>query len=178
MAAMLASDKPSMINIQFSRITGSKKTSTISLPVTRAKLTALLNELFGSADYRLTVKGVEITLDNEENFNKNVGLIENNTMIYVLQRMKGGSKMVDIDTQRAAILNELPDELDKVPTDGKQRECPICMVEDICYNSCCVKMCKSCFIRTFIQCEYKFICSICGKILDYQKFFVTSSFIM
>ena len=177
MNASPISIKFQMINLHFNRVTGKKSTVPILPPVTREKLKKILIELYGSDQYRLVIKGQELSLDNEEEFQKRCELIQNGSMIYVLQRMKGGSKFADVDTQRAIILSELPNELEKVPTDRSSRECSICLEETICYQVCCTNMCKICFIRSFVHCEYKFLCSVCNKLLNYQKFFTTPQFI-
>ncbi|UJR10973.1 hypothetical protein I4U23_015158 [Adineta vaga] len=92
-----------------------------------------------------------LNLQDKKQFDEKVNLNENNSMLnYVLQRMKGGSKVVDIDTQRAAILVDLPtyqlvpsghNKNLKIPNRPVCRKYKVCGAKD---DRCRFHTCPSC----------------------------------
>ncbi|CAF0737132.1 unnamed protein product [Adineta steineri] len=138
----------------------------------------LVKDKFGSDNFRLVVNGQEIQDNDPVKFAELKKSIKNNTVIYVCQRMEGGSGMVDTDSHKATILVDLQDELRKIPTQPNNSDCMICTEEKKCLKFCCNSIiCKECFPNYFIHYDYKLTCLTCNEVLAPEKFFKTPQFI-
>ncbi|CAF1233879.1 unnamed protein product [Rotaria sordida] len=132
----------------------------------------------GSVNFRLVTHGEEIEENDSKKFTELKNKIKNGTIIYVCQRIDGGSGLVDIDSHRATIIVDLQDELRKVNTQQPNVECAICTEEKSCIRLCCSTIiCKECFPNYFIYYNYTLPCLICDRIIPYEKIFVTKQFI-
>ncbi|CAF0789747.1 unnamed protein product [Adineta steineri] len=95
---------------------GSKQPGQLKDGYTVNDIKQLVKDRFGSDNFRLIVNGQEIQDNDPEKFAELKQSIKNNTVIYVCQRMAGGSGMVDIESHKATILVDLQDELHKIST--------------------------------------------------------------
>ena len=167
-----------IINILFSTMKGSKHTAQLKDGYTAADIRKLVSEKFGSGNFRLIVNGQEIQDDNVASFAEIKKSIKNNTVIYVCQRMDGGSGLVDMETHRATVITDLQDELRRMPVQAQSTECLICNEEKMCIRFCCSSIiCKECFPNYFIHAGYKLPCLTCNKLVPPEKVFVTNHFI-
>ena len=167
-----------VINVLFSTLKGSKHAAQLTVGFTVADIKKLVKEKFGSDNYRLIVNGKEIQDNDPAGFEEQKKVIKNNTVIYVCQRMEGGSGMVDLDSHKATILGDLQDELRKIPTQADNAECMICTEEKKCIKFCCSSIiCKECFPDYFLHTDYKINCMTCNKTMTPEKVFVTPQFI-
>ncbi|CAF0866410.1 unnamed protein product [Rotaria sordida] len=168
----------SVINVLFSTMKGSKHTAQLKEGYTVEDIKKIVQEKFGSTNYRLIVNGQEIQDNDLVKFTELKKSIKNNTIIYVCQRMDGGSGLVDIDSHKATVLVDLQDELRKIPTQQTNSECMICTEEKKCMKYCCSSIiCKECFPNHFIFGNYKIICLTCNQTVSPEKVFVTPQFI-
>jgi len=157
---------------------GSKQPAQLKDGYTVEDIRKLVKEKFGSDNFRLVVSGQEIQENDPVKFAELKKSIKNNTVIYVCQRMDGGSDMVDVESHKATILVDLQDELRKIPTQETNSECMICTEEKQCIKFCCSSIiCKECFPHNFVHADYKIICLTCNKTLPPEKVFVTPQFI-
>ncbi len=168
----------SIINVFFATMKGSKHSAQLKDGYTVEDIKKIVREKFGSENFRLVVNGQEIQDNDPTKFAELKKSIKNNTVIYVCQRMDGGSGMVDIESHKATILVDLQDELRKVPTQQTNSECMICTEEKKCIKFCCSSyVCKECFPHNFVHADYKIICLTCNTTLSPEKVFVTPQFI-
>ena len=167
-----------VINVLFSTMRGSKLPAQLKNDFTAGDIWKLVQEKFGSTNYRLIVNGKEIPEEDPVIFAELRQSIRNNTIIYVCQRMMGGSCLIDVDTHSATILNELHDEVQKMRAQTASLECMICNEDKECLRICCsTNVCKECFSKSFVHNKYKTVCLVCNKTVDPEKVFVTEAFI-
>jgi hypothetical protein len=167
-----------IINIIFSTMKGSKHTAQLKGGYTAADIRKLVKEKFGSDNFRLIVNGKEIPDNDTANFSEIKQSIKNNTVIYVCQRMDGGSGLVDLDSHRATILADLQDELRLIKAQSQPSECMICTEEKFCIKFCCSSIvCKECFPNCFVHADYSILCLTCNNRLPPEKLFITGNFI-
>ena len=171
-----------MFNIYFFQPNQTTKKSVGQLPknFVLADLKKLFETLFPSPpygkfeNYRITIKGTDLNVQIEAEFNKNKHLIQPGSMLYPLQRCVGGSD-VDITTLKEIVRVELPTELAKLPK--SMATCSIDGNTELCLTMCCYEYCANCFIHGFQSAKYQLECSSCHKILNYEQFFKTRDFI-
>ncbi|CAF3401902.1 unnamed protein product [Rotaria sp. Silwood1] len=166
------------INVFFATMKGSKYSTQLKEGYSVEDIKKIVQEKFGSTNYRLVVNGQEIQDNDPVKFSELKKSIKNSTTIYVCQRMDGGSGLVDIDSHKATILVDLQDELRKIPTQQTNSKCMICTEEKKCIKFCCSSIiCKECFPNYFANYDYKIICLTCNKTVSPEKVFVTLQFI-
>jgi hypothetical protein len=166
------------INILLATLKGSKHSVQLNIDFTPADIHKIVLDKMGSDNYRLVTHGQEIQDNDLKSFSELKKKIKNGTIIYVCQRMEGGSNTVDIDSHRATIIADLKDESGKVITQSPNTECPICTEEKTCIRLCCgTIICKECFPNYFIHYNYTVPCLVCDKIIPLEEVFVTEAFI-
>ncbi|CAF1325259.1 unnamed protein product [Didymodactylos carnosus] len=86
--------------------------------------------------------------------------------------------MVDIQTHKQTILNELQEEVMNIQLPERTTECMICLQDVSCIRiHCSVSICLECFPRYFVNYDYQLKCLICGKFDEYENVFPTQAFI-
>ena len=80
-----------IINVFFATMKGSKHTAQLKDGYTVEDIKKIVREKFGSNNFRLVVNGQEIQDNDPVKFAELKKCIKNNTVIYVCQRMDGGS---------------------------------------------------------------------------------------
>ena len=158
---------------------GSKQTGQLKNGYTVEDIRKLVAEKFGSGNFRLIVSGKEIREDDPAGFAETKKSIKNNTVIYVCQRMDGGSgEMLSMDIHRATILTDLEAELCRIPVQAKISQCMVCTEAKQCIRYCCGSViCRKCFANYFVYANYKISCLTCNRVSAPEDVFMTAAFI-
>ncbi|CAF1059602.1 unnamed protein product, partial [Adineta ricciae] len=116
-------------------------------------------------DYRFIIESKQLDLFDSSRFNMQKSLIQNGVTIFVLQRMKGGSRSQNTQSymEVAKIIDEikqyLPQELER--SMHRNAICVACQETKKCAQLCCWPICAECFITYYKSTNFNLKCTDC-----------------
>ncbi|CAF1302212.1 unnamed protein product [Adineta ricciae] len=132
-------------------------------------------------DYRFIIESKQLDLFDSSRFNMQKSLIQNGVTIFVLQRMKGGSRSQNTQSymEVAKIIDEikqyLPQELER--SMHRNAICVACQETKKCAQLCCWPICAECFITYYKSTNFNLKCTDCHKLVQPRQFFKSESFL-
>lgn len=164
-----------MINVNFSSMSGNKFTGQLRIPFTFADIMNIVKAKMGSEDYRLVVEGKEL---NPVTFPTVKTLIIQNTTIFILARLKGGIDPVDLAMNKEEIVSKVESEVNNITLESTTTICQGCNDKQHCIKFCCTSyLCRKCFSVNFISNGLQIKCCECRKIIPYKVVFKNPTFL-
>ncbi|CAF1318393.1 unnamed protein product [Didymodactylos carnosus] len=170
-----------VISISLQNNVGKVTSAMLPDSFTLDEFTKMLSEKLGDIEgHRFVMDGKQLRLNDEQTFNQQKEQITNGKVIFVLDRLPGGTDTVVnepyISKSIDLIMSALPFELlSMFKTDGI---CTACRDNTQCLTLCCTQVCEDCFPKYFKSKHFKLKCMnpTCTKTLNSQDYFRTQKF--
>jgi hypothetical protein len=168
-----------MMNVSLQNNAGRMINIILSTNFTREDFTKVASKALKAPvdGFRFVVDTKQLNLENEAIFNEQKSGITDGKIIFVLERLIGGTDLRMSDLVNT-IINELPGALAKIP--HTNNVCAICAEAMPCLQVCCrdIPLCDICFTTDFTSKNFRLLCMKCQKDVPIDKFFVSTDFII